>query len=191
MRRVELGDLDHAADRHRADLPVHRVAGTLPDRAFDGRLPAFEAGHELRIAVRVADHPPHGVAVGVDDAMPLDAHQCRRFFARALISAVASSRERSSVPSLLRASAHQPITGNRRSAASRSTPACRLSTTFLCTTSSSASTSIGSSASTTILAGSGMWPARSPMLMPHGSASEIGTLLSRASLSTLNSLASH
>jgi hypothetical protein len=35
-------------------------------------LPAFEAGHELRIAVRVADDLPHGVAIRVDDAVAFD-----------------------------------------------------------------------------------------------------------------------
>jgi hypothetical protein len=52
--------------------------------------------------------------------------------------------------------AHQPITGNLRSAASRWTPACRLPRTLSYTAWSSPSTSSGSCASMTILAGSGM-----------------------------------
>src|SRR5262249_15393 len=57
--------------------------------------------------------------------------------------------------------AHQPITGNRRWAASRSTPACRLSITLSCTAWSSPSTAIGSCTSIVILVGSGKCPARS------------------------------
>ena len=81
--------------------------------------------------------------------------------------------------------AHQPITGNRRSAANRSTPACRLATTSSYTAWSSWVTSIGSCTSMTILAGSGMWPNQSVMFKPHGSATEIGVLLSRSTLSSI------
>src|SRR5436305_5670318 len=64
--------------------------------------------------------------------------------------------------------AHQPITGNRRREARRSTPPCRLAITLSCTASSAPSTSIGCCTSIEILVGSGIWPARSLTFNPHG-----------------------
>jgi len=61
-RFVEFDDLDDAAHRRGPDLPVHFVAGPDSGWTVGEGLPPLQVRHESWVAVRIADHFPHGVA---------------------------------------------------------------------------------------------------------------------------------